>query len=94
MGPTANVWGNALLIAAAGAALILAAAFGRTFGASPAGRKLLSWSPLAVALVVVAYLGVALIRMPGAPSDPCIYSNAHPSDCRDGGAPSSRGSTG
>lgn len=77
------MWGNALLIVAAGAALVLAAAFGRALGESAAGRKLLRWSPVAVAAIAVAYLGVALVMTPSAPSDPCIYSSTHPSDCQE-----------
>lgn len=89
--PPVSIWGNALLIAATGAALILAAAFGRAMGHSAVGRKLLSWSPLAVALVVVAYLCVAAVLTPAAPPEPCIYSSEHPSDCEEGVPSPSRG---
>jgi len=91
MWPTASVWGNALLIAAAGAALVMAAAFGRAVGDSPAGIRLLRWSPLGVAFVVVAYVGVALVATPRAPPEPCIYSSEHPSGCQEGLASPARG---
>lgn len=77
-----DIWGNALLIAAAGAALILAAAFGRMLGETAVGRKLLRWSPLAVAAIAVTYLGVALVLTPTARPESCMYSSEHPSDCR------------
>ncbi|HQS17202.1 hypothetical protein [Reyranella sp.] len=88
---TASVWGNALLIAAAGAALVMAAAFGRAVGESPAGNRLLRWSPLGVAFVVVAYVGVALVTTPRTPPESCIYSSEHPSGCQEGVASPSRG---
>jgi uncharacterized membrane protein YjfL (UPF0719 family) len=91
MWPMASVWGNALLIAAAGAALILAAALGRAIGDSPAGRRLLAWAPLALAFVVVAYVGVALLTPPSRPTVSCIYDSEHPSECREGVASPSRG---
>lgn len=91
MWPTASVWGNASLIAAAGAALIMAAAFGRAVGDSPAGKRLLRWSPLGVAFVVVAYVGVALVTTPLTPPESCIYSSDHPSGCQEGVASPSRG---
>jgi hypothetical protein len=91
MWPTAGVWGNALLIAAAGAALIVAAAFGRAVGDSPLGNRLLRWSPLAVAVVVVAYVGVAMVSAPRPSPEPCIYTSEHPSDCPEGVASPSLG---
>ncbi len=91
MWPTASVWGNALLIAAAGAALIMAAAFGRALGDSPVGGRILRWSPLGVAFVVVAYVGVALVATPRTPPESCIYSGEHPSGCQEGVALPSRG---
>lgn len=81
MWPTANLWGDALVIAALGSALILAAAFGRALGDSGAGRKVLGWSPVALAFVVVAYVGVGLLMTPPAPTESCIYNGEHPSDC-------------
>lgn len=86
----AGLWGDALLIAAAGAALIMAAAFGRAVGDSPVGSRLLRWSPLGVAVVVVAYVGFALVTAPRAPPESCIYSREHPSDCPQGVASPSR----
>lgn len=90
MWPTATVWGSALLMAAAGAALILAAAFGRAVGDSAAGRRILTWSPVAVAFVVLAYVGVALVTTPSTPPEACIYSSEHPSGCQEGVASPSR----
>ncbi len=90
MWPAAPVWGNAMLIAAAGAALVLAAAFGRAMGNSPVGRRILYWSPLAVAFVVFTYVGVALVTTLSTSPGSCIYSSEHPSDCQEGVASPSR----
>ncbi len=81
MWPTATLWGNALVIGAVGSALILAAAFGRALGDSAAGGRVLRWSPVALAIVVVGYVGVGLLATPSAPTERCIYSREHPSDC-------------
>jgi|GEM_PF-2426021 len=81
MWPTANLWGNALVIAAMGSALILAMAFGRALGGSAIGRQALHWSPVVLAVVVLAYVGVGLLMAPAVPSQHCIYDSRHPSGC-------------
>ncbi len=90
MWSTASVWGNALLIAAAGAALIMAAAFGRALGDSTTGRRLLIWAPLGIVFVVGTYVGIALVATPSASPVSCIYDSEHPSDCQEGVASPSR----
>lgn len=84
MWPTATVWGNALMIAAIGSALILAAAFGRALGDSTTGRKALQWSPLVLAAIVMGYVGVGTLTAPPVPTQGCIYDSEHPSDCNEG----------
>lgn len=90
MWPTATLWGNALVIAAIGSALILAAAFGRALGDSSTGRKALQWSPVVLAVIVIGYVGVGMLAVPSVPTHGCIYDSEHPSDCKEGhrgGAP-------
>lgn len=84
MWPTATLWGNALMIAAMGSALILAAAFGRALGDSAAGRKALQWSPVVLAAIVIGYVGVGTLTAPPVPTQGCIYDSEHPSDCKEG----------
>lgn len=84
MWPTATLWGNALMIAAMGSALILAAAFGRALGDSAAGRKALQWSPVVLAAIVIGYVGVGTLTAPAVPTQGCIYDSEHPSDCKEG----------
>ena len=83
MWPTDNAWANVLVFATAGYALILAAAFGSLLGRSSRGRTVLKVAPLVLAGILVVYLASALlIGPPGKPDDDCIYSSAHPSDCK------------
>lgn len=83
MWPTDNPWANALAFAAAGYGLLLAAAIGSLLARSSRGRKLLRAAPLVLAGILMAYLASALLILPtNEPEDDCIYSSAHPSDCK------------
>lgn len=82
MWPTDNAWANTLVLAAAGYALVLAAAFGSLLSQSPRGRMVLKAAPLVLAGLLVIYLASALLIFPPEKRDEhCIYSSAHPSDC-------------
>jgi hypothetical protein len=83
MWPTDNAWANALVFAAAGYGVVLAAAIGSLLGRSSRGRRLLKAAPLVLAGILMAYLASALLILPtNEPEDDCIYSSAHPSDCK------------
>jgi hypothetical protein len=81
MWPTDDIWGNALVFAAAGGALILAAFLGSVLGRSEQGRRIMKAASLGVAVLIVLYFAVAMhARFSGAAKE-CIYAPAHPSDC-------------
>lgn len=82
MWPTDNAWANTLVFAAAGYALVLAAAFGSLLGQSSRGRTVLKAAPLVLAGLLVIYLASALLILSVEKRDEdCISSSAHPSDC-------------
>ncbi|WP_421994034.1 hypothetical protein [Reyranella sp.] len=81
MWPTESIWGNVLIFAAVGYAMILSAALGSVLGQSGAGRKVLGAAPFVLAVALVAYVGTSLVLAdrPG-PTD-CLYDKSHPSEC-------------
>lgn len=81
MWPTNDVWMNALTFAAAGSALILFAALGSVLGQSAGGRKAMKAAPVALCMLIGAYVAVVLYGQSSEPGKECIYATAHPSDC-------------
>jgi hypothetical protein len=81
MWPTNDVWMNALMVAAGGSAMILAAALGSVLGRSAGGRKAMKAAPVALCLLVGVYVAVAMYGGSSEPRKECIYAAAHPSDC-------------
>lgn len=81
MWPTNDMWMNALTFAAGGSALILAAALGSVLGQTAGGRKAMKAAPIALCLLIGAYVAVAMYGKPPEPGKECIYAAAHPSDC-------------
>jgi hypothetical protein len=81
MWPTSDIWTNSLLLAAGGAALILAAALGSVLGQSEGGRRIMKAAPIALCMLIGAYVAVAMYGQSSKPGKECIYAEAHPSDC-------------
>ncbi len=81
MWPTSDVWQNALLLAAIGAAAILCAAFGSVMGRSTGGLRVLKASPLIVGGLIVAYVVTVTLLSPPTQDTECVYAPDHPSNC-------------
>ena len=81
MWPTSDIWMNSLILAAGGTALILAAALGSVLSQSEGGRRIMKASPIALCMLIGAYVAVAMYGQLSKPGKECIYAAAHPSDC-------------
>ena len=81
MWPTDNAWANALVFAAAGYALVLAAAFGSLLGQSSVGARCSRPHRWCLLILVVDLASALLIFSAEKWDEDCIYSSAHPSDC-------------
>lgn len=81
MWPTDDILRNALIFAAAGAALMVAALLGSVIGRSSEGRKAMKVASIGLSVLIVAYVATALYATWSGPEKDCIYAPRHPSDC-------------
>lgn len=90
MWPTDDILRNALIFAAAGAALMLAALLGSVLGQSSEGRKAMKGVSIGLSVLIVVYVATAVYTSLSGPDEDCIYAPKHPSDCR---PPAAKGAT-
>jgi hypothetical protein len=81
MWPTEDILRNALIFAAAGAALMVAAWLGSVLGQSSEGRKAMKVASIGLSALIVAYIATAAYATWSGPEKDCIYAQKHPSDC-------------
>ncbi len=82
MWPTDDIRANALIFAAMGAALILAALLGSVLGRSEEGRRLMKAASIGLGILIVLYIAAATYMPSSEPDKECLYAPTHPSDCR------------
>jgi len=81
MWPTEDILQNALIFAAAGAAVMLAALLGSVLGQSSEGRKAMKVASIGLSVLIVVYVATAVYATWSGPGKDCIYAPRHPSDC-------------
>jgi hypothetical protein len=81
MWPTDDIWANALIFAATGGALIVAAVVGSVLGRSSEGRRAMKAASIGLGVLIVCYVAVAMYATSSKPEEDCIYAPAHPSNC-------------
>lgn len=81
MWPTDDILRNALIFAAAGAALMIAALLGSVLGRSSEGRKAMKIASIGLSVLIAVYVRAAVYAGWPAPDKDCIYAPRHPSDC-------------
>lgn len=82
MWPTDNILRNALIFAAAGAALMVTALLGSLLGRSSEGRKAMKVGSIGLSILIVVYLAAAIHATWTEADEGCIYAPKHPSDCK------------
>jgi hypothetical protein len=82
MWPTDDILRNALIFAAAGAALMVAALLGSLLGRSSGGQKAMKVASIGLSVLIVVYVGAAMYAAWPEPGEDCIYAPKHPSDCK------------
>ncbi len=81
MWPTDDVLRNALIFAAAGGALMVAALLGSVLGQSSDGRKAIKVASIGMSALIVVYIATAVCASWSGPDKDCIYAPRHPSNC-------------